>query len=137
MGMPKTDIKSFEDIKTLVDNFYSKVNEDNLIGWIFNDFAKVNWKAHLPVMYDFWNTILLGAKTYKGQPFGVHLNLPAQKKHYKRWVKLFQETVDEHFSGLVADEAKLRADTISEIFQYKIKSIKNNKADIGIYNHED
>jgi hemoglobin len=133
----KKDISSFDDIKLLVNKFYESVNKDDLLAWIFNDLSKVDWKTHLPVMYNFWSSILLGTKTYKGQPFDVHLYLPVEKKHFDRWVKLFEETVDEYFSGDTAKEAKLRANSIAEIFQYKIKVIKDDEASIGIYHHED
>jgi hemoglobin len=136
MDNSNKDIRSIQDIKLLVDKFYEKVNNDNLLSWIFNDLSKVDWKTHLPVMYDFWSSILLGTKTYKGQPFDVHLYLPVEKKHFERWVSLFSKTVDENFSGPIAEEAKLRANTISEIFQYKIKIIKEDEARIGIFKHD-
>jgi len=132
----KKDISSYEDIKLVIDRFYEKVNKDELLAWIFNDFSKVDWKTHLPVMYNFWCTILLGTKTYKAHPFDVHLCLPVEKKHFDRWVKLFQETVDEHFSGEIAAEAKSRASSISEIFQYKIKVIKGHEPKISMYKHK-
>ena len=137
MGNLKKDISSFEDIKLLVNKFYEKVNKDDILAWIFNDLSKVNWKIHLPVMYDFWSTILLGTKNYKGQPFDVHLYLPVDERHFNRWVTLFEETVDENFSGETAKEAKLRANTISEIFQYKIKVIKEDEAKVGMHKHEE
>lgn len=137
MDSLKKDIKSLQDIKVLVNKFYEKVNKDDLLGWIFNDLSKVDWKTHLPVMYDFWSSILFGTKAYKGQPFDVHLYLPVDKKHFDRWVKLFEQTVDENFFGPVADEAKLRANTISEIFQYKIKVIKEDESKIGVYPHDE
>ena len=132
MDASKRDIKSIEDIELLVNKFYEKVNQDDLLAWIFNDLSKVDWRSHLPVMYDFWSSILLGTKAYKGQPFDVHLYLPVDKRHFDRWVGLFEETVDENFSGPVAKEAKLRANTISEIFQFKIKVIKEDETRVGI-----
>jgi len=136
MDNSNKDIRSFQDIQLLVDKFYEKVNNDDLLGWIFNDLSKVDWKTHLPVMYDFWSSILLGTKAYKGQPFDVHLYLPVDKQHFDRWVSLFVKTIDENYSGPVADEAKLRANTISEIFQYKIKVIKEDEARVGIFKHD-
>ncbi len=132
MDTSKRDIKSIEDIELLVNKFYEKVNQDDLLAWIFNDLSKVNWRAHLPVMYDFWSSILLGTKAYKGQPFDVHLYLPVDRRHFDRWVGLFEETVDENFSGSIAKEAKLRANSISEIFQYKIKVVKEDETKVGI-----
>lgn len=114
------EINSREDINLLVDSFYNKVNQDKLLAPIFNDFAGVNWEKHLPVMYDFWSSILLGDQTYRGNPFLKHIPLPVDENHFEKWLKLFIETIDEHFEGEKAEEAKLRARSIAHIFQYKL-----------------
>lgn len=62
------EIQSKQEIKELVDAFYDKVNKDKLLSPVFNDFAGVNWEKHLPIMYNFWSTVLLGELTYKGNP---------------------------------------------------------------------
>jgi hemoglobin len=56
----KPDITTPDDIRTLIDAFYEKVQSDDLIGYIFNDVANVDWSHHLPVMYAFWEFLLLG-----------------------------------------------------------------------------
>ena len=53
------DIENNSDIQLLVDEFYKKVNEDELLSPIFNEIAQVNWKDHLPKMYKFWSKLLL------------------------------------------------------------------------------
>ncbi|UII30482.1 group III truncated hemoglobin [Fulvivirga ulvae] len=117
------EIQSREEIKQMVDSFYAKVNEDELLAPVFNDFAGVNWEKHLPVMYDFWSTVLLGEMSYKGNPFLKHIPLPVDRKHFDRWLNLFLETIDEHFTGNIAEEAKHRARSIAGIFQHKLASI--------------
>jgi len=47
------DIKTYEDIKQLVDSFYQKVVSDDKIGYIFTEIQRVNWDYHLPRMYSF------------------------------------------------------------------------------------
>lgn len=111
-----TDIQSASDIKILVDVFYGKVNEDELLSPIFNEIARVDWDSHLPALYSFWETLLLGAGTYKGAPFPMHAALPLEQRHFERWLNLFLATVDEHFTGLKADEAKGRALSIADTF---------------------
>lgn len=111
-----TDIQSASDIKILVDAFYGKVNEDELLSPIFNEIARVDWDSHLPALYSFWETLLLGAGTYKGAPFPMHAALPLEQRHFERWLNLFLATVDEHFTGLKADEAKGRALSIADTF---------------------
>ena len=121
------EIKSQQEIKEMVDAFYDKVNRDELLSPVFNDFAGVHWEKHLPVMYSFWGSILLGEFTYKGNPFLKHIPLPIDKQHFDRWLQLFMETIDEHFTGDVAEEAKQRASSIAGIFQYKLNAIKNEQ----------
>ena len=114
------DITSTEDIKKLVDSFYEKANADDLLALVFNDFAKIDWESHLPVMYKFWGALLLGTMNYKGQPFPKHAVLPIEKEHFKRWIELFIQTVNENFIGKKAEEAKQRARNIAMVFKYKM-----------------
>ncbi|MCK0162144.1 group III truncated hemoglobin [Allomuricauda sp. F6463D] len=121
----KKEIENLEDIQQMVDMFYGKVRNDDLLADIFNGVIKDNWPIHLEKMYRFWQTILLEEHTYSGSPFAPHVKLPIQKKHFDRWKKLFFETVDEHFSGDKAKEAKLRATKMAEMFQLKIEYFQN------------
>lgn len=53
------DIKNIEDIKLFVDEFYSKVSDDQLLSPIFGmRIESGDWEKHLNRMYDFWNTVL-------------------------------------------------------------------------------
>lgn len=114
------DITCMEDIKQLVDRFYDKVNADPLLSPVFNGFAKVDWQKHLPVMYNFWGSILLGTASYSGQPFPKHMALPVTAEHFSRWMDLFLNTIDENFEGPKAEEAILRARSIALIFQSRM-----------------
>ena len=126
MHTTKKDIQDRKDIELLVSSFYTKVNQDPLLWPVFNQTAAVNWETHLPIMYDFWSTMLLGDKSYRGNPFIKHIPLPINKTHFERWLTLFLETVDEHFTGVVADEAKTRARNITSVFEYKLEHIYAN-----------
>ena len=113
----KNDITSRDDIRVLVDKFYEKVQVDGVIGPVF---SHVNWPHHLPTMYNFWSSMLLGDQSYRGNPFQKHLPLPIQRQHFQRWLKLFHETVNENFKGEKAEEAKMRAESIAGIFQVRM-----------------
>lgn len=120
----KPDISTPEDVKTLIDTFYMKVRGDEMLGYIFDEVAKVDWPHHLPVMYAFWEFLLLGnADRYKGNPiqkhFDLHARYPLKVKHFDRWVALFQSTVDELFEGETAKDAKFRAFAIAETWKPK------------------
>ncbi len=119
------DIKSLQDIKKLVDTFYEKVREDNLIGPIFNERIQNRWPQHLEKMYTFWQTVLLSEYTYFGSPFPPHAHLPVSHDHFEKWMELFTKTVDELFSGEVATDAKWRASKMAEMFESKINYYKD------------
>jgi hemoglobin len=122
----KSDIEGRADIERLINSFYDKVKSDDVIGFIFNDIAKVNWEKHLPVMYDFWENIIFLTNKYVGNPMNVHLQLneqvPLKSEHFQRWLLLFTGTVDELFEGKKADIAKQKAVSIATIMETKIAS---------------
>lgn len=126
MSEGKNDIFSLEDVKLLVDTFYDKVRDDQLIGPIFNERIQNRWPEHLAKMYSFWQTVLLGEHTYYGSPFPPHAQLPVQREHFERWLSLFSQTLEELFSGEIAAEAMWRANKMAAMFQYKIEHFKNN-----------
>lgn len=128
MNAEKSDISNKNDIQLLVDSFYSKVRQDALIGPIFNDEAKVDWDEHLPKLYSFWEDLLFGTQNYHGRPFPPHLKFDLQPPHFERWLSLFINTIDEHFVGKKADEAKARALRIAENFLQNIRFIKGKAA---------
>jgi len=119
------DITTEADVQVMVNSFYEKVNNDPLLSAIFNDFAQVDWDTHLPTMYDFWSTLIFGKKGYKGNPFAAHIPLPVEPQHFERWISLFEENMDAHFSGQVAEHTKWRARSIAQIFQSKLAHIKS------------
>lgn len=123
--MTNKDILNIEDIKLLVDTFYSNVQKDDLIGNIFNEKLNGRWPEHLEKMYRFWQTILLEEHTYSGSPFPPHRQLPVEKEHFNRWMEIFTETVDNLFTGKIAEEAKLRAKNMAEMFNYKIEYFRH------------
>jgi hemoglobin len=115
------DIKSRDDISLLVNSFYEKVKVDTLLGPLF---AHVNWPKHLPVMYDFWSSMLLGERAYMGNPFEKHVPLPIKSEHFDQWLTLFHQTIDELFTGEKAAETKDRAQSIARVWQFKLDQMK-------------
>ncbi len=122
----KKEILNIEDIKVLVDAFYGKVREDDLLADIFNERIQDRWPQHLEKMYRFWQTVLLDEHTYSGSPFAPHANMPIHKEHFDRWLNLFFQTVDEKFTGERAAEAKWRAGKMAEMFNFKINYFREN-----------
>lgn len=120
------EIQNIEDIKLMVDSFYAKVRQDDLIGPIFDEKIQDRWPEHLEKMYTFWETVLLRKHTYFGSPFPPHAKLPVNKEHFERWLELFMKNLDEHFIGEKAEEAYWRAEKMANMFNYKINYIREN-----------
>lgn len=124
------EILTLDDIKLLVDTFYSRVRENELLSPIFNERIGDQWAHHLDKMYRFWQTVLLEQHAYLGSPFPPHAKLPVAHEHFATWLGLFNETVDELFTGIKAEEAKWRASKMAQMFEAKINHIRNNPLNI-------
>lgn len=120
MSENKRQIESRKDIIQIVDSFYEKVRKDELIGPVFNEIAQVNWDEHLPKLYNFWADLILGTDSYNGRPFPPHLKLNLKPEHFERWLKLFNETIDENYQGLKAEEMRNRALRIAYNFSINL-----------------
>lgn len=122
--MLSKDIQSREDIILLVDTFYQKVRQDDLLGPIFNDKVRIDWVKHLPVMYDFWENVVFYTGNYAGNPMRVHQQMhqrfPLTKQDFERWLEYFFQTVDDLFLGDNADLIKQRAQSIATVMELKI-----------------
>lgn len=129
----KNDISVLKDIQLLVDTFYDKVRQDALLKDIFGEVIQDRWPAHLEKMYRFWQTVLLEEHTYHGSPFAPHAKLPVGAEHFERWFALFTATIDEHFCGEKAEEAKWRAENMARMFHAKLSYYqKNDKSPLPV-----
>jgi hemoglobin len=124
---PKPDIATREDCERLVRRFYSRALDDPIIGFIFTDIAKLDLEAHVPKVAAFWETVLLGARSYGGGAFAphavIHARQPLRKAHFDRWLALWHEAVDELFDGPTADLAKAHADRVARAFHGRLDGL--------------
>lgn len=112
------DITSIEDIRSVVDTFYSDIDGDDLLGRYF---APLHMEAHLPKMYAFWASVVFQTGTYRGRPFDVHASMPGlEARHFERWLSRFTRTVDERFEGPNARRMKARAAQIAWVFSSRL-----------------
>ncbi len=116
----KKDIETRADIEDLMRRFYAEAMSDGTIGYIFTDVAKLNLAHHLPVISDFWESILFGTGSYqkhRRHPMMIHAELsektPLFFEHFNRWLEIFYKTVDESFAGEHAETIKIRANLIA------------------------
>ena len=120
----KRDIETRADLERMLEAFYKKVFKDDLISHFFIEVVPLNLEHHLPVITDFWESVLLDAKGYRKNVMQVHADIhqkaALQKEHLDRWVALFSETVDQFFEGSKATLAKQRAASIATMMNLKL-----------------
>lgn len=111
------DLTSRDDVERLVVEFYRRAFADPLIGPIFTDIAEMDLGAHLPIMCDFWETVLFRAGVYRRNALQVHRDLhaltPLLPEHFERWLRVWDGTVDDLFAGEKAELAKVQANRIA------------------------
>lgn len=122
------NLESRDDIELLVNSFYAKVIKDETIGFFFKDVINVDWDQHLPKMYTFWETILFGQMSYKGNPMAVHFPINSlkamEKKHFEKWLELWKETIEENFIGFKASMAITKSQNIANLMAYKMENAR-------------
>lgn len=118
------DIQNRADILFIMEAFYSKMLQDDKVGYIFTEVAQLDLKHHLPLLTDFWNNALFHAGGYKNNVVQIHKDLNGLETltpaHFERWQLLLGETIDTHFKGGMADKMKLRASQVGMTIQAKL-----------------
>jgi hemoglobin len=121
------DIEDRDDCERLVRAFYGRALTDPMIGWLFVDVARLELEAHVPTITSFWETILLGARSYSGGAFrphaALHRQAPLRAGHFERWLMLWRTTVDELFAGERAELAKAHAVRVARAFHSRVQSL--------------
>ena len=119
-----SDIESRTDIEKLLRAFYARVQENPVIGYIFTDIAKTNWDHHIPLIVDFWESILLDRAVYRRNAMDIHYLLhqkePFRKEFFEEWIMLFETTVNELYTGQRASLAIKRARGILALMEYRM-----------------
>ena len=124
MSKTKTDITTREDIELLMNTFYNRLLTDENINYIFTDVSKIDMKTHIPIIADFWESVLLHKNVYHNNTMKIHMDLnekvPLTKIHFDTWLKHFKNAVDELFEGNIALLAKQRGKSVATVMQIKI-----------------
>lgn len=126
------DIETRADIEQVLKAFYSQVFQDPVIGYFFTQVVPLNLETHIPLIADFWEAVVLGHRTYSKNVMEVHQHIhqlsAIQKEHLDRWVALFTQTVDRHFTGEKATLMKQRAMSVATLMDIKLNhNIINRK----------
>ena len=116
----KKDIESRADIDALMESFYGTAMSDPVIGHFFTEVVQLDLAHHLPVIGDFWESTLFGAGNYsrhRRNPLLIHAAMHQKRAlepaHFRRWLSIFTQKVDERFEGARADFIKQRGQAIA------------------------
>ena len=75
MIISKRDIENRADLENMLGVFYKKVFKDDLISYFFIEVVPLNLETHIPVIADFWESVLLDGILYQPLFFLLLLRL--------------------------------------------------------------
>jgi hemoglobin len=127
------DLADREDVEVLLRRFYTRVFDDDVLAAPFSELRMQGLESHLPVMCDFWETVLFRAGLYRGNALVVHRQLdtrhPLYAKHFARWLTIWEATVDEMYAGPAAARAKLQAGRIAKAMHRRLRGTDADELD--------
>jgi hemoglobin len=88
-------------IDRMVRLFYERGLEDAVLGPIFRA-AIHDWDTHIPIVASFWSSMIHGTQRYRGNAFGVHMNLKFEPEAFERWLAAFESAAN---AALTPDDA--------------------------------
>ena len=120
----KRDIETREDIRMFLEDFYEDVKIDPDIGVIFTEIVPMDWDHHIPLITNFWETILLDNPVYRGNAMEPHFRInnkyPLKEIHFNAWLRLFNRALDKHFEGPRTELARKRAHSIAGLMLFRM-----------------
>ena len=115
----KPDIKDVESVRKLIDIFYLKAGNDDLLRPVFACLSDPN--QHKEGLYKYWEEALLTEGWANQTCLPTHIELMFSPRHFIRWVTIFLQTVDSLYSGPTAEKAKVIIIRKSEHFQTSLE----------------
>jgi hemoglobin len=116
-GISGRDLRTRDDVDALLRRFYGRAFHDDLLAEPFADLCSRGLDEHLPVMCDFWETVLFRAGLYRRNALHAHRHLhhqtPLAANHFVRWLGLWNNTIDQMYQGPIAEHAKIQAARIA------------------------
>lgn len=120
----KPDVTTRAQLETMLAHFYEQALADDQIGFFFTEIVPLDMTHHLPVITDFWESVVLGTRGYNKNVMALHQHIhqqaPIRKEHLDRWTTLFLHTIDAHFEGPNATLMAQRARSIATMMDLKL-----------------
>ena len=113
----KYDLDNPEAIELMAEKFYGRIKSDPQLSRIFFEVGEVDLDKHLPHIKRYWGKLLLADPSYNRHTMNIHRALHEKANlglsDFERWLALFVETIDDSFSGPLAQRAKNLASNIA------------------------
>jgi len=98
MSGAQTALLTEDDIHQQVRAFYKAVRSDEILAPIFAlkiENTDAAWNKHTDHIADFWSSIFLKTRRFKGNPMLKHTLLPGlTPNHFAHWLSLFKQTAE-------------------------------------------
>lgn len=131
----KKDINDRRDIKKLVITFYERLLRKDDFATIFVDTMQVDVLNHIDHMILFWENVLFNSQPYQEDLYHKHLNIhfefPLESRHFRAWLDLFNETVDEFYEGVNSEQIKKKALSIATVIKMKLDRLENLRIELN------
>lgn len=122
------DLANREDVEALLRQFYGRVFRDELLAEPFAEIRSRGLESHLPVMCDFWETVLFRAGLYRRSALDahrrVHSQTPLSAPHFERWLTLWNTTIDQMYQGPAAEHARIQAGRIATALHRRLNGVE-------------
>ncbi len=107
-----------DDLHDMLTSFYAIIAIDPLL---IRYFEKVDMSVHMPRIVAFWSTLLFHTRSYSGNAFRPHLEMPGLTgEHFAFWVGSLEGVVDARFEGPAASLMKEMAHRIAYSMQLRL-----------------
>ena len=127
------DLSSHAEVEALLRRFYGRVFRDDVLAEPFAEIRARGLDSHIPVMCDFWETVLFRAGLYRNNALHVHRRVhsrtPLSTKHFVRWLALWNTTIDEMYRGVHARHAKVQAARIAVAMHRRLTGQHSDELD--------
>lgn len=131
--LARPDLVTRADVESLLRPFYGRVLVDDLLAEPFTEIRERGLDSHLPVMCDFWETVLFRAGRYQGSALRVHRAVHdlhrLRASQFLRWLSLWNDTIDQMYDGPVAEHAKIQAARIARAMHHRLTAAHSAELD--------
>ena len=129
----RVDLATRADVEALLRRFYGQVLVDDVLARPFTEIRVRGLESHLPVMCDFWETVLFRAGLYRGRAVVAHQPVHDRHAftagHFLRWLALWNSTIDQMYRGPVAEHAKTQAARIARAMHHRLTGTHSEELD--------